>query len=84
MLVNLTQQNCNSDPITVYSETPSPAGARITRWQQEQHTDFCPDVPSFNSLVISLEQKKRCIYASLLVNVYIDIENRSPKFKLKS
>lgn len=36
---------------------------------------------SFNCLVIRLEQKKGCMYASLLENVYIDIENRIPKFK---
>lgn len=81
MLMNLMQQNCNSDPITIYGKTLNAAGARITIREQEQHTDFYPDVPNFNCLVISLEQKKGCVYASLLVNVYIDIANRIPKLK---
>lgn len=63
MLVNLMQQNCNSDPIIVYGKTPNSAGASITTQEQEQHTDFHPDVPTFNFLVIGLEQKKGCMYA---------------------
>lgn len=58
--------------------------ARVTTWQQEQLTDFHSGVHSSNHLVITLEQKKGCKYANLLLKVYVNLENRILEFKNKS